>query len=263
MKILLIGDIVGHGGRNAVNALVPQIREQHQIDFIIANGENMAGGRGLNNKTLKSLEPAEIDVITSGDHIWDQKQFIGEIDQWTNVLRPANYPQGQPGKGYDIFTSKTGVKIGVINLLGQVFITSNSDNPFQAALKIVEEIKKETDIIIVDFHAEATSEKIAMGFLLDGKVSCVFGTHTHVQTADATILPNQTAYITDIGMVGSKNSVLGRKIEPVLHRFTTGIPAHFDVVNSDIRLTGAIVEIDNETGKAFSIKEIQYDFERE
>lgn len=259
MKFLLIGDIVGHGGRKAVNELVPHLRNEFGIDFVIANGENMAGGRGLNSKTLKSLDPAKIDVITSGDHIWDQKQFIGEVDQWPNVIRPANLPAGQPGKGYDIFMSKSGLKVGVINLLGQVFITTSSNTPFQAALAIVEEMKKETDIIFVDFHAEATSEKIAMGFLLDGKVSCVFGTHTHVPTADATILPNGTAYITDIGMVGSRNSVIGRKVSAVLKRFTTGIPVHFDVVNSEIRLSGAIVEIDEKTGKALSIEQISRD----
>ncbi len=261
MKFLLIGDIVGHGGRNAVNALAPQLREEFGIDFIIANGENMAGGRGMNTKTLKSLDESEIDVFASGDHIWDQRQFLGEIENWPNVLRPANLPKGQPGKGYDIFIAKNGLKVGVINLLGQVFVGTNADNPFQAAEQIVEEMKSQTDIIFVDFHAEATSEKIAMGFFLDGKVSCVFGTHTHVQTNDAKVLENGTAYITDIGMVGSRNSVLGRKVSAVLKKFSTGIPSSFDVVNSAITLTGAVVEVDEKTGKAVSIQTIVRDFD--
>ncbi len=261
MKVLLIGDIVGHGGRNAVNTLAPQLKEELGLDFIIANGENMAGGRGMNSKTLNSLEPAGIDVFTCGDHIWDQKQFVGEIDHWPNVLRPANLIHGQPGKGYDIFTAKSGIKVGVINLLGQVFISHFSNPPFPAALAIVEEIKKETDIIFVDLHAEATSEKIAMGFLLDGKVSCVYGTHTHVLTADSTVLPKGTAYITDIGMVGSRHSVLGRKVSAVVKRFTTGMPAPFDVVNHSIRLTGAVVEVDETTGKAISIEQIIRDLD--
>ena len=260
MNFLLIGDIVGHGGRNAVNALVPELRKEFDIDFIIANGENMAGGRGMNTKTLKSLDESEIDVIASGDHIWDQRQFLGEIDNWPNVLRPANLPAGQPGKGYDIFTAKNGKKVGVVNLLGQVFVGTNADNPFQATEKIIEEIKTETNIIFVDFHAEATSEKIAMGFFLDGKVSCVFGTHTHVQTNDAKVLENGTAYITDIGMVGSRNSVLGRKVSAVLKKFSTGIPSSFDVVNSAITLTGAVVKVDDTTGKALSIQTIVRDF---
>lgn len=260
MNFLLIGDIVGHGGRNAVNALVPELRKEFDIDFIIANGENMAGGRGMNTKTLKSLDESEIDVIASGDHIWDQRQFLGEIDNWPNVLRPANLPSGQPGKGYDIFMAKNGKKVGVVNLLGQVFVGTNADNPFQAAEKIIEEIKAETDIIFVDFHAEATSEKIAMGFFLDGQVSCVFGTHTHVQTNDAKVLENGTAYITDIGMVGSRNSVLGRKVSAVLKKFSTGIPSSFDVVNSAITLTGALVKVDDITGKAVSIQTIVRDF---
>jgi metallophosphoesterase (TIGR00282 family) len=260
MNILLIGDVVGHGGRAAVCELVPRLREQLNIDFVIVNGENMAGGRGMNTKTLKSLDEAEVDLFTSGDHIWDQRQFLGEIDNWPNVLRPANLPVGQPGKGYGIFTAENGKKVGVVNLLGQVFVGTNADNPFQAAQKIIEELKSETDIILVDFHAEATSEKIAMGFFLDGKVSCVFGTHTHVQTNDAKVLENGTAYITDIGMVGSRNSVLGRKVSAVLKKFSTGIPSSFDVVNSAVTLTGAVVKVDDTTGKAVSIQTIVRDF---
>ena len=263
MKILLIGDIVGSGGRQAVNKLAPLLREEYQCDFIIANGENMAGGKGMNNKTLKHLEPAQIDVITSGDHIWDQRQFLDEITGHDHILRPANLQQGLPGKGHGIYTLSSGIKIGVINLLGRVFMAQASDCPFQCVERILEEIHKETDLIFVDFHAEATSEKIAMGRFLDGRVTCVFGTHTHVQTADNQVFTNGTAYLTDLGMVGSKNSILGRKIAPVVQKFATGIPKYFEVEKKNIELRGAVVEVEPSTGKAISIELIQRNYDDE
>lgn len=257
MKILLIGDIVGSGGRQAVNKLAPLLRQEFSCDFIIANGENMAGGKGMNNKTIKDLETAGLDVITSGDHIWDQRQFLDEINTHHNVLRPANLQQGLPGKGHGVYTSPSGIKIGVINLLGRVFMAQHSDCPFQCAEAIVDKMQHEADLIFVDFHAEATSEKIAMGRFLDGKVTCVFGTHTHVQTADQQVFPNGTAYLTDLGMVGSIHSILGRKIAPVVQKFSTGIPKYFEVEKKDIELRGAVVTVDPTNGKALGIELIQ------
>ncbi len=255
MKILAIGDIVGKNGRAAVNQLVPALRDELSIDFVIANGENMAGGRGLNMKTINDLTAAKLDVITTGDHIWDQRQFVGEIEQCEHVIRPANLPACQPGKGF-VVIEKNGIKVAVINLLGQVFINTQSNNPFETVDKILSELPEDVKTIIVDFHAEATSEKIAMGRYLTGRVSAVFGTHTHVQTNDAEIFENSTAYITDVGMVGSKNSILGRKIKPVVKRFSTGIPASFDVEHNDIRFCGAVIEIDETTGRAVSIETV-------
>ena len=263
MKILLIGDIVGSGGRQAVNKIAPLLRDEYQCDFIIANGENMAGGKGMNNKTIKDLEPARLDVITSGDHIWDQRQFLDEITGHDNVLRPANLQKGLPGKGHGIYTTSTGIKIGVINLLGRVFMAQHSNCPFQCADDLVNEMQKEADLIFVDFHAEATSEKIAMGRFLDGRVSCVFGTHTHVQTADNQVFPNGTAYLTDLGMVGSINSILGRKIAPVVQKFSTGIPKYFEVEKKNIELRGAVVEVDPKTGKALTIELVKKSFDDE
>ncbi len=263
MKILLIGDVVGRGGRKALNHLAPALRLEFGCDFVIANGENMAGGKGMNNKTLNDLAPANLDVITSGDHIWDQRQFMDEIKAHDHILRPANLHSDLPGKGWGIYTTASGLKVGVINLLGRVFMAHHSDCPFQAADKILIELRKKTNLIFVDFHAEATSEKIAMGRFLDGRVSCVFGTHTHVQTADATIFQGGTAYITDLGMVGSSESILGRKIAPVVQKFSTGIPKYFEVENKNILLCGAVVELDDSTGQAISIQAIQRKFEDE
>jgi metallophosphoesterase (TIGR00282 family) len=257
MKTIIIGDIVGRSGRNAVNKIVPQLRKEHQADFVIANGENMAGGRGLNTKTIKDLQSAKLNVITTGDHIWDQRQFLDEIKNHNEVLRPANLHKELPGKGYEIYTIASGIKIGVINLLGRVFMPQPSDCPFQKVDSIIKNIATKCDLIFVDFHAEATSEKIAMGRFLDGKVTCVFGTHTHVQTADEQIFHQGTAYITDIGMVGAKESILGRKLEPVIQKFSTGIPKYFEVENRNIELHGVIIQADPTTGKALNIQRIK------
>lgn len=256
MRILFIGDIVGKGGRKAVNRLVPVLREEHACDFVIANGENMAGGGGITTKCLSHVQPAGIDVITTGDHIWDQRTFEVEILKAESVLRPANVSLEQPGRGYGVFTTPGGVDVGVVCLLGRTFMNAGADSPFEAAKSIVLDLQKQTRIIIVDFHAEATSEKIAMGRFLDGEVSAVLGTHTHVETADETVFPGGTAYQTDVGMVGARESILGRAIEPVLHRFYTGMPARFSVVEKGIVLHGSLVDIDAETGKANSIQRV-------
>lgn len=257
MRILLIGDIVGAPGRAAVEKILPGLKKEHSVDFIIANAENAAGGAGITPKTALELLNLGIDVLTTGDHIWDRKEIEEIIDKEARILRPANLPRGALGKGTVVLKSASGSKVGVINLLGRVFIAAHSQCPFKTAKEEIEKIKEETPIIFVDMHAEATSEKIALGWYLDGLVSCIFGTHTHVQTADERILPSGTAFISDIGMSGPFDSVIGRKIEPVLHRFITGMPARFELAEENIQLHGAVVEVNDKTGRALSIKRIQ------
>ncbi len=254
--ILFIGDIVGHGGRDAVKKLVPVLKQEFAIDFVIANGENMAGGNGMTKPLMEEFGDL-VDVFTSGDHTWDQKEYAGQIDRSPKALRPANLSPKQPGRGYGLFTAPNGTAVGVVNLLGRTFIGLQSDCPFAAAEKAVEELQSQTKIIFVDFHAEATSEKIAMGRFLDGKASAVIGTHTHVPTADTRIFPNGTGYQTDAGMVGSRESILGRDIAPVLHRFTTGLPTRFTVNDNDVELNAVLVTIDEATGHATAIQRIQ------
>ncbi len=257
MKILFIGDIVGHGGRDAVKELAPQLRAEFKCDFCIANGENMAGGNGMTKALLNEFAPGSVDVFTAGDHTWDQKEFPGQIDRCNNVLRPENLGTRQPGRGWAIFDAPDGTKIGVLNLLGRTFIGVPSESPFIAAEYAVEEMRKITPVIFVDFHAEATSEKIAMGRFLDGKVSAVIGTHTHVASADSTIFPGGTAFQCDAGMVGAEESILGREIAPVLSRFVTGMPVRFPVNENGVVLHGVVVDIDNTTGHALSIERVE------
>ena len=261
MKVLAIGDIVGRGGRKAVRELVPQLIKEFGVDFCVVNGENMADGRGLNKKVVRNLDDCGVDCITTGDHIWDQKAWGEDILEFPHTLRPANLHEGQPGKGYRIFETVDGTKVGVVNLLGRVYIGMPCDCPFTAAEKIIAKLREETSIIIVDFHAEATSEKIAMGRHLDGKASFVFGTHTHVETADSRIFEKGTAYQTDLGMVGSRDSILGRHAGAIVRKFHTGMPSRFNVVDNHITLCGAVVEIDNATGKAISIERIKRDLD--
>ncbi|MEA2013466.1 MAG: TIGR00282 family metallophosphoesterase [Verrucomicrobiota bacterium] len=260
MKILLIGDIVGKGGRRAVSHFVPKLKKEYNCCFCIANGENMAGGSGLTAKCARSLLQAGVDVITSGDHVWDQKDFVSQIEDFKNILRPANVSSSQPGLGYNIYPLPIGGKIAVINLLGQVFMGKQTNSPFEAADVIVKKVSQQTNIIFVDFHAEATSEKIAMGRFLDGRVTAVFGTHTHVETADEKILKKGTAYQTDLGMVGAVDSVLGRDVEAVIHRFLTGMPAKFSVIEKGIKLCASIVDFDIKSGRAKSIQRIVREF---
>lgn len=255
MKILFIGDIVGRPGREAVAAAVPDLIKKENLDFVIANGENMAGGSGITIKTADFLFNAGVDVITSGDHIWKRKEIYLKMEEDNRILKPANFPEETPGRGFGIYKTKTGIRIGVINLQGRVFM-KDIDSPFIAAVSCIEKIKKETSVIIVDIHAEATSEKTAMGYFLDGKVSAVLGTHTHVQTADERILPKGTSYITDAGMTGSYDSVLGRQIEPVIKRFLTNMPLVFPVSDKDVRIQGVIIEIDDKEAISKSIKRI-------
>ena len=261
MKVLIVGDVVGVPGRDAVKALVPILRAKHHLDFVIVNAENVAGGAGVTPKTAQDLLTTGADMLTSGQHIWHYREIGPYMDAEPRLLKPANYPSGTPGFGSYIYPSKNGVKVGVINLLGRVFMRVDAlDDPFRAADRLIEEIKKTTPVIFVDMHAEATSEKVVMGWYLDGRVSAVVGTHTHIQTADERILPKGTAYLTDLGMTGPYDSVIGRKIEPVLDKFLTGMPSKFEVAQGNVILCGAIVEVDPATGKALKIERVQERF---
>ncbi len=255
MNLLFIGDIVGKGGREAVKAMVPALRREFNVQFVIINAENVAAGSGMTAKVLHEFD-AVAEAITSGDHVWDQKDFDREIRQLDRVLRPANFSSLQPGCGWKVFRNPGGGEIAVINLLGKVFMRESAYCPFETVERILTEIPPTVKTIFVDFHAEATSEKIAMGYFLDGKVTAVVGTHTHVQTADARVLPGGTAYLTDAGMVGGANSVLGREIDAVLQKFRTGMPNRLPVVETDIRLDGAVITYDHMTGRASNIQTI-------
>ncbi|MCG8432048.1 MAG: TIGR00282 family metallophosphoesterase [Candidatus Omnitrophica bacterium] len=256
MRVLFIGDIVGKPGREAVRVLVAKLRKESSLDFVIANAENAAAGSGITRGVAKELFDAGVDVITSGDHIWKKREIFELLSDERRILRPANYPPDAPGEGFGVFETPKHSAVGVLNVNGRVFMQP-LDCPFRAAGAAVEELRRQTPVIIVDIHAEATSEKVAMGWFLDGKVSAVCGTHTHIQTADAHILPKRTAYITDVGMTGPYASVIGRKVEDVLEKFITAVPARFNVAEEDVQLHGAVIEIDERTGEALSIERIQ------
>jgi len=255
MRILFIGDIVGSPGRKAIKNILPEVVGKEKIEFVAANGENAAGGSGLTPDICEELLSYGIDVITSGDHVWKKREIVPYITLSKNVLRPLNYPNGVPGLGATVAKTSKGNKVAVVNLVGRVFMEA-VESPFTASKKEIELLRKETPIILVDMHAEATSEKIALGWFLDGMVSAIIGTHTHVQTADEKILPNKTAYITDCGMTGPFNGVIGRKKEQILARFLTQMPTRFEMAEDDVRLNGVIVDIDTKTGKAKSIKRV-------
>ncbi len=257
MRVLFIGDIVGHGGRKAVQALSPLLQQEFSCDFCIANGENMAGGNGMTKPLLAEFTPEQVDVFTSGDHTWDQRDFPGQIDGLDNVLRPANFPACQPGRGWGLFTARNGAKIGVINLLGRVFMKLNASSPFDAADQAIQELSQETKAIFVDFHGEATSEKLSLAYYLDGRVTAVLGTHTHVATADDQVLPGGTAAQCDVGMVGVRGSVLGRDAGPVIANFRTGMPQRFPVSEGEVLLHGTIVTFEESTGKATEIQRVE------
>lgn len=250
MLVLVVGDIVGQPGRKAVHEVLPMLRRQYRLDMVIVNAENAAGGFGLTSAIAQELIEAGVHILTSGNHIWAQKDIIPDLDSEMPVLRPLNYPPGVPGKGYYI-TGKT----MVVNLMGRTFM-NDIDCPFRAMDKLLEEIEDRPPVIIVDFHAEATSEKMAMGWYLDGRVSAVLGTHTHVGTIDAQILPQGTAYVTDIGMTGPTGSIIGDDVESVLRRFLTGMPHRLSVGKGKPVLNAVLVEVDENSGRAISIERI-------
>lgn len=256
MRILFIGDVVGEPGRRAVKEIVPKIKKREGVEFVIANGENAAGGSGITPALADELFGYGVDVITTGDHIWKRKEILERIESDRRILRPANYPREAPGSGSTIVKSGSDIDVGVINLIGRVFMQA-LECPFRVAKEEIARLKTKTNIIIVDIHAEATSEKIALGWYLDGEVSAVVGTHTHIQTADEKILPNGTAFITDAGMTGPYDSVIGRRKEEILTRFITQMPVKFEMAEGDIQLHGVILDIDEKTGRANSIKRVQ------
>lgn len=255
MNIMMVGDICGKPGRLAAAYCIPLLRQEYPIDLIIANGENSAGGIGITAPVMEELLSLGVDVITSGNHIWDKKEIMNFIGDDPRLIRPANYPPGTPGFGHTILT-KNQVNIAVINLAGRAFMPP-IDCPFREADKILSEISGQADIILVDFHAETTSEKMALAWYLDGRISCLAGTHTHIQTADERILTNGTAYITDLGMVGPWDSVLGVDKDLVIKKFLTGLPAKFSLADGRTVFCAVIVQIDEATGKAKAITRIQ------
>ncbi|MDD4357594.1 MAG: TIGR00282 family metallophosphoesterase [Smithellaceae bacterium] len=255
MKILFIGDIVGKPGRRAVKELLPSLVAGHDVDMVIANCENAAAGFGVTREVVEELYDSHIDVLTSGNHIWDKKEVMEFIDDYESLIRPANYPAGVPGAGSVLMPTASGQYVGVLNLAGRIFMQP-VECPFTVAKKEIARLKSRTSIIIVDIHAEATSEKKALGWYLDGEVSAVLGTHTHVQTADNEVLPNGTAYISDAGMTGPFDSVIGVKKDTIIERFLTQIPNRFDVAKNDIRLQGVVIDIDGQSGSANAIERI-------
>lgn len=252
MKILAVGDIVGENGLKKAKEIVPKLKKEENIDFIIVNGENSAGGMGITEKLFKEMLQFGADVVTMGNHTWGKKDIFSFIDH-PQLIRPANYPKGVVGKGYTIRECK-GKKVAVINLMGRTDMNVLSENPFIKISEILDEIKDKSDITILDFHAEATAEKIAMGYYLDGKVNIIFGTHTHVQTADEKILENGTAYITDIGMTGPEISVIGMDVGVSLKRFETTLPERYKLAQGDCVLNGCIFEIDDNTCRTMNIE---------
>lgn len=254
MKILIVGDVVGRTGRRAFDCYTRELRRSRNIDLVIVNGENSAGGKGISRKALDELYRGGADIVTSGNHIWDNREIYGFIDDEPYLVRPANYPEGAPGKGWCIYPFRN-VNVAVINLAGRVFMPE-MDCPFQKIEDILSEIGNQADIFILDLHAETTSEKMAMGFYLDGRVQAVVGTHTHIQTADARILPKGTAYITDLGMVGPWNSVLGVKPDIIIRRFTSCMPVRFELAEGPAVYSALLVEIDTASGRAVRVERI-------
>lgn len=255
VKLLFIGDIIGKPGREALSRELHRIVDRHMVDLVIANGENAAGGFGLTAETAQDLFKCGIHMLTSGNHIWDKKEALEYIKREERIVRPANYPEGTPGRGSAIATTPGGIKVGILNLEGRVFM-NNLDCPFRCADREIAKLKEETPIIFVDFHAEATSEKASLGWYLDGRVSAVIGTHTHVQTADERILTAGTAYLTDAGMTGAFDSVIGVKKEEAIEKFVTQRPSKFEIAKKDIRINAVVIEVNEKTGLALGIERI-------
>lgn len=257
LRILFLGDIVGEPGRRAVIENVPRFKQEQGVDFVIVNGENSAGGRGITPKISIDLLRCGVAVITSGDHIWDQKDVVPYIDTEPRLLRPINYPPNTPGSGSIVLDTPKG-KIGVVNVQGRTFMQPALENPFLALESEINRIREETSVIFVDAHAETTSEKIAIGRFLDGRVSAVVGTHTHTQTADEQIFPGGTAFLCDAGMCGPVESILGREIDAIIHRFLISRPVLYPVAKGPVKLHGAIIDIDETTGRAVHIERVAH-----
>ena len=255
MNILIIGDVVGSPGRAIMKKALPGVVRKHDVDYVIANVENAAGGFGVTPEICQEFLAMGVDVMTSGNHIWDKREIIPAIGQFPQLLRPANYPEGQPGKGSHVGRGKDSrVAVATLNLSGRVFMPGAIDDPFQKAAAEVEALRKEAKVVIVDIHAEATSEKMALGYFLDGKVSAVVGTHTHVPTCDQRVLPKGTAYCSDLGMTGPYDSVIGVDAELIVQRFLNGMPARFETAKGDPRFAAVVVDVDPQTGRARRIE---------
>ena len=255
MKLLFIADIVGQPGRRAVKRLVPELRRRHNVDVVVANGENSAGGSGITVNTAQEIFAAGVDIITSGDHLWDQKDVMELLEGEPRFIRPLNYPPGVPGQGSTVFRGPGLPPVAIINLQGRTFMPP-LENPFPCVLAEIERLRRSAKMLFIDFHAEATSEKVALTRMLDGKVSAVIGTHTHVQTADEQILPGGTAFLCDAGFTGPHDSVIGREVEPIIRRFMTNMPQRFEVAKGRVLLQGALVEIDEQSGRALKIERV-------
>ena len=261
MRILILGDVVGRPGRTAVRELAPTLIKQDSIDLAIANAENAAGGMGVDIKSAEDLLSGGIHVLTSGNHIWKKKEIFPYLNEHAHLLRPANFPEGAPGRGWCKWENRNGLKALIVNVQGRVFMPNHVDDPFRCMDQILNQHGEYSPVVIVDVHAEATSEKNAMGWYLDGRVSVVFGTHTHVQTSDERILPQGTAYITDLGMCGPFDSVIGIEKEAVINGFITQLPRRFEVAKNHVVLQGVIVELDDRSGKAQHIRRLWLSWE--
>ena len=262
LKILFIGDVVGKGGRNAVRDLVPLLKQEHRCSFVIVNAENCANGSGLTAACLREMGD-QVDVFTSGDHTWDQKQLETEIQHIPNLIRPANFSRKQPGVGWKVFRNPAGGEVAVVALMGKVFMRDSAYCPYEIMEEILGKLPATCKTVIVDMHAEATSEKDAMAWMFDGRITAVIGTHTHVQTNDARVLPNGTAMLTDVGMVGANDSILGREVADVVKKFKTGMPVRLNVREKEIRLDAAVITYDPATGKAVAIEPVQRMYKEE
>ena len=254
MRILMVGDVVGRTGRQAFRKYTPRLRKEKGVDLVVVNGENSAGGKGITRKSLDELYQGGADVVTTGNHVWDKKDVLEFIEREPFLVRPANYPEGTPGKGCCVYPFKA-KNIGIMNLSGRAFMPA-LDDPFQKVEDLLKELADSCDILLLDFHAETTSEKMAMGWYLDGRVNAVVGTHTHIQTADERILPEGTAYITDLGMTGPWNSVLGVKTELILQKVRTAMPVRFDVAEGPAVYSGILLEVEDATNRTKSIERI-------
>ena len=256
LRVLILGDVMGRPARRAVRDLVPALVKKEEVDLVVANAENAAGGMGVDLKSAKELLGAGVHVLTSGNHIWKKKEIYSYLDERDDLIRPANYPPGVPGKGWCVW-QQDDVQTLIINLQGRVFMPNHVQDPFRCVDEILQKHGRNVPIVIVDMHAEATSEKSAMGWYLDGRASVVYGTHTHVQTADERILPGGTAYITDLGMCGSMDSVIGMERETVIRGFITQLPRQFEVAQENVMLQGVLVDIDKESGRAKEIRRLR------